>query len=77
MIALARLRYCDAIENDVTLTEQGVEEIIYYARVDRKVHILSRGRDQFISDVEFDIEINVRIFIGWYKNLPDPFDGRG
>ena len=46
-----------------------MEEIIGHARVVRKVHILSRGRDQFILDVEFDIENNVRVVIGIYKKF--------
>ena len=32
-----------------------------------EVHILSRGRGQYTSNVEFDIEIKVRIVVGRYK----------
>jgi len=41
MIMLTRLRDGDAIESDVTLTEQRVEEIICHAREVRKFHIFS------------------------------------
>jgi len=41
LVMFDRLRDVDAIENEVTLTEEGVEEIICHARVVRKVHILS------------------------------------
>jgi len=41
MIVLARLRYSDAVENDVTLTEQRVGEINGHGCEVRKVHILS------------------------------------
>jgi len=46
-----------------------VEEIIRHALGVRKVHVLSRGRDQFTPDIKFDIEINVRVVIGWYKKF--------
>ena len=52
---LAGLRDVDSIESDVTFTEFEVEEIICHARVVRKVHILSRGRYQYTSDVQFGI----------------------
>ena len=52
---LALLPDVDAIESDVTLTEYGVEEVIRLTRVVRKIHILSRGRYQFTSDIVFDI----------------------
>jgi len=55
MILLARLSDGDAIENDVILTEQRLKEIIGHGREFRKVHILSRSRNQFNSDVDFDI----------------------
>jgi len=55
MIVLARLHDDDTIESDVTLTEQRVEEIFGHTRRVSKVHILSRRRDQFTPDVEFDI----------------------
>ena len=55
MIMLTRLRDNDAIDSDVTLTEQTVEEIICHARELRIVHILSRTQNQITSDVEFDI----------------------
>jgi len=42
---LARLRDCGAIENDVTLTEERVDEIIGDGRVVRNVHIIHRTRD--------------------------------
>jgi len=45
MIVHTRLRKGDAMESDVTLTEQRVEEIIGHAREVRKADILSRGRD--------------------------------
>ena len=48
---LARLRDGDAIQSDVTFTEQSVEEIIGHGRVVYKVHILCRTRDQFTPDV--------------------------
>ena len=46
-----------------------MEEIICHARVVRKIHILSRGRYQFTSDVQFDIYIDVRVVIGRYKKF--------
>ena len=55
MEMLARLRHVDAIEGDVTLTEEGVKKIICHARVVLKIHILSRARYQFTSEVEFHI----------------------
>jgi len=54
MIMLTRLRDGDDIESDVILTEEGVEKFICHAREIRNVHILSRGRDEFTSDIEFD-----------------------
>jgi len=44
MLKVTRLRYGDAIESEVTLTEQGEEEIICHARGVRKVHILYLDR---------------------------------
>ena len=55
MTVLARLCDGDAIESDVTLTEHRVEEIIGHGCEVGKVHILSRSRDKFNQDVEFDI----------------------
>ena len=55
MIVLVRLRDGDAIDSDVKLTEQGVEEIIGHGREVRKVHILSWSRDSFTPDIEFHI----------------------
>ena len=55
MIMLALLQDGDAIESDVTLTEEGVEEIICPDREVRKGHKLFRDRNQFTSDIEFDI----------------------
>ena len=54
-ITIIPSRLCDgeAIESEVTLTEQGVEEIICHAREVRIVNIPSRGRDQFNSDLGF------------------------
>ena len=46
-----------------------MEEIIGHGREVRKVYILSRSRDQFTLDVEFDIEMYVPIFIGRYKKF--------
>jgi len=69
MIALNRLGDGDAIESDVTLTEQGVEEIIGHDPVVRKIYINSRGTDQFTTDLEFDIEIDVRVVIDRYKKF--------
>ena len=66
IIVLARLRDRDAIESDVTLTEQRVEEIIVHRRLVRNVDILPRIGDQFTPNVEFDIEMYVVIFIGRY-----------
>jgi len=45
IIVLARLRDCGAIENDVTLTEERVEEIIGDGRVVGSVYIILRTRD--------------------------------
>jgi len=45
IIVIAGLRYCGAIENDGTLTEERVEEIIDDARVDRNDHIIPRTLD--------------------------------
>jgi len=45
IIVLARLRDCGAIENDVTLTEERVKEIIGDGRVVRNVHIIPRTRE--------------------------------
>ena len=45
IIVLARLRDCGAIENDFTLTEERVVEIIGDGRDVRKVHIIPRTRD--------------------------------
>jgi len=45
ILVLARLRDCGAIEVDVTLTEERVEEIIGDGRVVRNVHIIPRTRD--------------------------------
>jgi len=76
MIVLTRLRDGETIDSDVTLTEQGVEEIIGHARVVRKVRMLSRSRDQFTPDDEFDIETKVRVVIGKYKKFQiDLIDG--
>jgi len=63
---LAGLRDVDAFKGDVTLTEEGVDEIICHARVVRKIHILSRQVYQFTSDVQFGIYINVCVVIGRY-----------
>jgi len=54
MVIITRLGNGVAFERDVTLTEQGVVEINCYARGVRKIHILSRGRSQFTSDVDCD-----------------------
>jgi len=68
IIVFARLRDCDAIEKNVKLAEQWVEEIIGHGRVVRSVHILSRNPvDPFTPDIEFDIETYVVIVIGRYK----------
>ena len=69
MMVLTLLRFEDEVESDVTLSEQRMEEIIDHARDFRKIYISSRGRDQFTSDLEIDIEINVRIVIGRYKKF--------
>jgi len=45
IIVLVRLRDCGAIENDITLTEERVEEIIGDGRVVRNVYIILRTRD--------------------------------
>ena len=50
-----RLRAGDIVESGVTLTEQGVEEIIGHGRCVRQGHILPRARDQFTSRVDFGI----------------------
>jgi len=55
MLMLTCLRDVDAIESDVTFTEEGVEEIICHARVVRKVNIISRARYKLTSDIQFDI----------------------
>jgi len=55
MIVPARLRDGDAVESDVTLTEQRLEQISGYGREVRNVHILFRSRDQFTPDIEFDM----------------------
>ena len=68
MIMLTRLRDVDTIESDVTLTEQGWEEIICHAREVRIVHILSRGLKQFNPNVQFDIEIKVVSLSAGIKN---------
>ena len=58
---LARLREDDANETDAALNEQIVEEIVGHGPVVRKVQILPRTPDQFIPDLEFDIEIYVSL----------------
>ena len=55
MIVVACLRIGDAIDGDVIFTEQRKKEITGHTRGVRKVHILSRSRNQFNSDVEFDL----------------------
>jgi len=65
----AHLRDYDAIECDVILTEQTVEEITVHGRVVRSVQILPRTGKQFTPDVEIDIEICVGIVIGRYKKF--------
>ena len=45
IIVLVVLRDCGAIENDVTLTEERVEEFIGDDRVVRNVHTIPRTRD--------------------------------
>jgi len=69
MIALTCMRNGDAIESDVTMTEQRVEETIGHARDERKDHIHFRGRNQYTPDVEFDIEIYILLVIGRYKKF--------
>ena len=66
IIVLARLRDCGAIENDVTLTEERVEEIFVDGRVGRNVHVIPRTREEFTSCVEIYIEMYVVFFIGRY-----------
>ena len=48
---------CDrhAVESDATLTEEKMKEIIGYCCVVCDIQILPFPRDQFASDVEFDI----------------------
>jgi len=55
IVVLAGLRDCGAIENDFTLTEERVEEIIDDARVVRSVQIIPRTLDKFPADVELNI----------------------
>jgi len=45
IIVIVRLGVCGNTENDVTLTEERVEEIIDDGRVVRNVHIIPRTRD--------------------------------
>jgi len=68
MWVLIRLGDGYVIESEVRLSEQTEEEIICQNREIRIVCILSRGRNQFTSDIEFDIYINVCIVIGTYNN---------
>jgi len=44
IIVLARLRDCGAVENDRTLIEEFVDDIICDGRVIRRVHIILRSR---------------------------------
>ena len=45
IIVIVRLGVCGNTENDVTLTEERVEEIIGDGRVVRNVHIIPRTQD--------------------------------
>jgi len=56
---LARLRVGDAIEGDVTLADQLVEEIIGHGHSVCKIHVLPLARDQFSLNVDFNIKIHV------------------
>jgi len=60
------MRDCGAIENDGTLTEERVEEIIDNASVVRNVHIIPRTRDSFPVDVELNIQTYVIILVSRY-----------
>jgi len=68
IIVVARLRDGYAIESEATKPEQRVEKIIVHGRVVSRVHILPRTRNQFTSDIEVDIEINIGI-VGRYKKF--------
>jgi len=51
------------------LLEQRLGENFGHDHEAGKVHILSRNLDKFTPDVEFDIEIYLRVVIGRFKKF--------
>jgi len=64
IIDFRRLGYCQGVHGDAALTEQRMQKVILHSREIRVIQSRSISRGQLNTNVEFYIQVYVRLTIG-------------
>ena len=69
IIEFSRLGNCQAVQGDATLTEERMQKVIRHIREIRIIQSLPIRLGQLTTNVEFCIQVYVRVIIGGDQKL--------